>query len=108
MSANTRTYRAGDELPYLIYEMKDSSGNLLDLSSGWTFTTVVTPVTSSTASFTKTTGFTGASTTPNLTVEWTSSDLGALTAGTYRCVTTARRASDSKDRSAPEVILVIT
>jgi hypothetical protein len=104
----SRTYKAGDELPYLTYEWRDSSGALIDLSTGWTFTTVVTPVGSSTATFTKTTGHTGAATSPNLTVEWAVADLGALTAGMYRCQTTARRISDSKDRSMPEVQLIIT
>lgn len=99
-------YVVGSELPDLTLEWYDRSGALIDFSSGWTFQVKVAPVGSTTASFTKTTGITGAATAPNVIIGWVAADLGALTAGSYEVQVKATRNSDSKDRFNPDPIRI--
>lgn len=109
MTTTTRlavTYRSGAELPDLAIEWRDRDGNLIDFSSGWTFTVKVG--TDLATAFTKTTGITGAATSPNVLVQWaTSGELSTLAAGQYRIELTARRTSDSKDRAYPPIGLTV-
>lgn len=101
------SYVVGSDLPDLAITWYDSSGNLVDFSSGWTFTAKVAPVNSTVASFTKTTSITGAATAPNLTISWaTTGELNSLTAGSYTVQVKANRTSDNRDRYNPEPIVI--
>lgn len=96
--ATTLEYVLGAELGDAEITWNASDGTVIDFSSGWTFQVKVGQV-GSAASFTKTTGITGAATAPNLTVAWaTSGELNSLTAGGYDLQITATRSSDSKTR----------
>lgn len=92
------TYTQGAELPDLTIEWRDSAGALINFASGWTFVLKVgTP--GSAADLSKSTGITGASTAPNVTVAWaTSGELNTLTPASYPAQLIATRTSDSKDR----------
>jgi hypothetical protein len=76
---------------------------LLDLSSGWTFSLTCVVSLGATPEFTKTTGFTGATGAapfnatgiPNLTIAW-SGDLEDLDPGTYICDLTLTEDATSK------------
>lgn len=96
-------YRKDQELPALGLEWRDGTGALIDFSSGWTFTVMVaTSAAPNTAVLTKTTGITGAATSPNVVIDWATSDFSGLTpsaTGAEHVVhVTARRTADSKDR----------
>lgn len=95
-------YTVGAELPDITLTWYDSNNNLIDFSTGYTFTIKV-GIPGSTALFTKTTGITGAATDPNVTIAWaTTLELATLTVGTlYTAQVIARRTSDSKDRFFP-------
>lgn len=78
------------ERPSLTFWLRDDDDALIDLSSGYTFTFKIGAV-GSAATFTKTTGITGAagagvepSGTPNLTVAFSAAELDDLTAGEYQ------------------------
>lgn len=91
-------YTAGDELPAAELTVLEDDGTVIDLSAGYTFEVKVAPIGSTTASFTKTTGVTGAATAPNATVTWaTSAELSTLTAGLYTLQFRATRTSDSRN-----------
>lgn len=91
-------YVVGSELGDLAITWDDSDGDLIDFSSGYTFQVKVGEV-GSAATFTKTTGCTGAATAPNLVVAWaTSGELNDLTAGNYTVQVAATRTSDGKVR----------
>lgn len=91
-------YTQGAELPDLTFEWRDSTGALIDFSSGYTFVLKLgTP--GQAAVLTKSTGITGAATNPNVTVVWaTSGELNTLTPGVYTLQLIATRSSDSKQR----------
>ena len=93
------TYPAGAELPDMTFTWTDSNGDLIDFSSGYTFTVKV-GIPGVAAVFTKTTGITGTGTDPNVTVEWaTTGELALLdTATEYQGQVIAQRTSDFKDR----------
>lgn len=95
----TRNYIKGADLPDLPIEWLDGDGDLINFSTGWTFSALI-GLTSQTALFTKTAGFTGAATSPNLTVAWPATgELNDLPAGkAYRMVITAKRDADNKER----------
>lgn len=95
----------GADLPDLALTWKDRSGNLIDFSSGWTFSVKV-GVVAGTALITKTTNITGAATAPNLTISWATSEVGTLAAGSYVVEIIATETSDSRERKA-KVSLVI-
>lgn len=91
----------GQELPALPLEWLDKDGSVIDFSSGWTFTVKLSTQTAPTvAVLTKTSGITSAATSPNVTIDWTTSELASLTAGgtVYELRVIARRTADSKDR----------
>lgn len=91
-------YVQGADLPDLAFDWKDSAGALINFSSGWTFALRVGQP-GAAATLTKSTGITGASTSPNITVAWaTSGELNTLPAGTYIGDLIATRTSDSKQR----------
>lgn len=97
-------YAAGAELPDRPFLLEDANGAPLTLAAGWTATVTlsgngITPIV-------KTTGILLADTSPNVTVQWTSADLGSLEVGNYLMVLQVRRNSDSKDRKV-KVRLVI-
>jgi hypothetical protein len=92
------SYIQGADLPDLTFAWRDSSGTLIDFSSGYTFVLKVgTP--GSAADVTKSTSITGAATSPNVTVAWaTSAELNTLAVGVYTLQLIATRTSDSKQR----------
>jgi hypothetical protein len=93
------TYHVGAELPDLALTLKDSDGDVIDLSSGHTFSLKVATLSSTTASFTKTTNISGAAAAPNCTVAWaTSGELNSLSAGRYWAQLAVTRTSDTKVR----------
>lgn len=96
-------YRADQELPAIPVAWYDGDNTLIDFSTGWTFTVkLALQETPTTVVLSKTTGITGAATSPNVTIDWSTSDFTGLTAAaggtTYVWHLVARRTSDSKDR----------
>jgi hypothetical protein len=93
-------YYKDQELPALAFNWYDSTGALIDFSTGWTFTVkLCASATPNVVAFSKPTGVTGTATLPNVVVDWTTTDFATLTADTtYNVVVYARRTSDSKDR----------
>lgn len=85
----------GTELPSKTFEWLDGSGNIIDFSTGWTFTLRVE---SSPTPLVKTTGITGAATLPNITVDFAAGELDSLTPGQWPGTLGARRTADAKDR----------
>ncbi len=88
-------YSLGSELPDLSFTWRDASGALIAFGSiahSFTLWLATSPA------FSKTTGFTGADTDPNVTMTFTTTDLNALSPGIYAGQLWARRTSDSKDR----------
>ena len=82
---------------------EDGNGAVIDLSTGHTFSARICAATApTTVLVTKTAGITGAATSPNLTIDWSTTDFSTLTAaatGTLYVVHVyARRTADSKDR----------
>lgn len=96
---STVTYIHGADLPDLTVTWRDSDGDVINFSSGYTFSALVGKV-GEAAEFAKSTGFTGAATVPNLTVAWAATgELNDLDPKqTYRVVITARRTADGKER----------
>lgn len=93
------SYVLGDELGDLAIAWYDRNGDLIDFSTGWTFSVKVGQV-GSAALFTKSSGITGAATDPNVTVAWaTSGELNSLSAGVYTFQIAATRVADSKVRT---------
>lgn len=75
----------GSELPDDAFDWTDAQGNLINFSSGqgWTFSVEVGFV-GQDAVLTKSTGITGAATSPNVTISWAADQLDTpLTAGTW-------------------------
>lgn len=94
-------YVSSAERPGLGLWIVDSAGNLIDFSSGYTFTLKIGPR-GGAALLTKTSNITGAAGagveptgTPNIVVLWGAGEL-ALTAGVYQCELTCT--SSSADR----------
>ena len=105
MLANVTFYN-DQELPTtdLIWTKPDGT-SLYDFSSGWTFSLRLARVTApATTLLLKTTGITGASTSPNLSIAWSTSDWSGLEASTngtkYVGAVYARRTADSYDMAA--------
>jgi len=95
----TYEYRADQELPAIPVEWRDADRAVIDFSTGWTFTAKVCAAsTPTTIALTKTTGITGAGTSPNVLIDWTTTDFSALTPGQHVVHLYARRTADSKDR----------
>jgi hypothetical protein len=91
-------YVQGADLPDLALTWLDDEGDVIDFATGYTFQLKL-GVPGSAASVTKTSGMTGASTAPNLTVAWAdSAELNTLDPGVYTLQVKATRTSDSKHR----------
>jgi hypothetical protein len=93
----TPTYTVGDEFPSIEIDWYVDSA-LVDFSSGHTFRLRVGR--GEVAALEKTTGITGAATSPNVTIDWAADELATLDGGqTYTAQLRARRTSDNKDRT---------
>jgi hypothetical protein len=91
------SYVQGSDLPDLALEWRQD-GALIDFSSGYTFSLKI-GVPGEAASLTKTTGITGAATSPNITIAWaTSGELNTLSVGVHAVQLAATRTADSKQR----------
>lgn len=89
----------GQELPSRTLDWLDSSGTPVDFSSGWTFTVKISKQSTPTVTLVeKTSGITGAATSPNVTIDFTASELSTVAPGKYVVRVIARRTADSKDR----------
>ena len=99
--ASLLEYIQGADLPDAAITWLDRNGSVIDFSSGYTFSLKIgTP--GQTALLSKSSGFTGAATSPNLTIAWaTSGELNTIAAGVYSGQIKATRNSDSKDRFMP-------
>jgi hypothetical protein len=95
---------AGDELLDWVATIILNGDDAVAFGTGYTFQVTCTEAGESTPIvFTKTTGIVG--TTGTVTVSWTATDLGALTAGTYDLKLRLRSAG-TKDHTIDERILV--
>ncbi len=102
----TVSYVLGSELPSLEIAWLDADGDVIDFSTGWTFSLKLASR-GAAATITKTTGITGAATSPNVTVAWaTTGDLNGLSAGRWTGQLTATRTADSKQRIMQFALLV--
>lgn len=87
------------ELPDLALSWRSSDGQLIDLSASHTYQLRVAEAATRRVVLTKTSGFTGAATDPNLTIAWSAGELSVLAPGRrYLAQIRARRTSDNKDR----------
>ena len=112
MLANVTFYN-DQELPTtdLIWTQPDGT-SLYDFSSGWTFSVRLARVTApATTVLLKSTGITGASTSPNLSIAWSTTDWSGLEASTngtkYVGVVYARRTADSYDMVYANISLTL-
>jgi hypothetical protein len=93
----TPVYTVGDELPSIEIDWY-VDGVLVDFSSGYSWRLRVGR--GDTATVEKTTGITGAATSPNVTIDWSDGELPDPDAPTmYTAQLRARRTSDNKDRT---------
>ena len=100
-------YRKGAELPDAALTWYDAEGLVLPFATGWTFELKVAPVLGAAATFTKTSGLTGADTAPNLLVVWaTSGELNDLAVGNWVALARARNAA-GKDRYFRPLALIV-
>lgn len=104
--STTPTYIKGAELADLAVTWQDSDGDVIDFSTGWTFSVKVGQP-GEAAAFTKTTNITAAAAAPNVTVAWsTTNELNSLDPGGYAVQITATRSADSKTRIMQTSILI--
>lgn len=89
---------AGAALPDTAIDWEDDQGDLIDFSAGYTFQVRVASTPGATPVVTKTLGITGAATSPNITISWTTGEATALTAGLWQADIVATRTSDNKPR----------
>ncbi len=99
-------YEAEAELPSVEITWRDSAGNLIDFSTGWTFTARVGQ-TGQAAAVTKTTGITGAATAPNIVIAWSPAELDGLAPGTYSLRVLARQTATNKDRTQSTTLTIV-
>ena len=100
------TYTRGAELPAITIDALDTNGLPIDFSTGWTFSVKVGEP-GKTAVATAAT-VTGASSKPNLTIDWPSNALAALVVGvTYTVQLTATWTLTSQDRIYTTQIRVV-
>jgi len=95
-------YVVGAELPDQSLVWKDYLGQVINYSTGWTFTLRLATATTTT----KSSGITGAATAPNITVTWTAAEWDSVPVGQWQAQLWARRTADSKDRVMPLVVNV--
>jgi hypothetical protein len=100
-------YIKGAELDDLTVTWNDPDGEPYDFSSGFTFSLKVGEK-GQAATFTKTTGITGAATSPNVTVVWaTTGELNSLAAGTHVLQLEAIRTSDLRSHFMQASIKIV-
>lgn len=101
------TRRVSHELPDVGFDWRDDQGALINFSSGYTFSLKIGADPAAAATVTKTTGFTGAATSPNLTISFAAAELDSLVASVaYTCQLSATTAS--KQRGFPDFTLWLT
>jgi hypothetical protein len=98
------TYIQGAELPDILVTWKDENGNVINFSSGWTFTLRLGQL-GQAAVLTKT-DLVGAATAPNLTISWTSTEIESLAVNTYTMQIIARHVSSGKDRKMTDSLTI--
>ena len=81
-------YRADQEVPSFAVDWYDRDGNLINFATGYTFEVKLINQSTGTVALTKTTGVTGAATSPNVVVAWATGQL-AITPAVYRLHLTA-------------------
>lgn len=99
-----RSFYRDQELPDIPLEWEDDDGQLIDFSTGWTFTWQIGR--DGQLFINKTTGITGSATSPNLLLAFTAGEFAGLPAGIYQLIIYARRTSDGKDAVFPEDITI--
>lgn len=100
-------YTQGADLPDLTVDWYDDQGALINFVTGYTFVLKVWKP--SGTQFTKSTGFTGATTAPNLTVGWSvTGELNTLPPGSWLLQIVATRIADGKNRYLEGTIIVKT
>lgn len=101
-------YIKGSDLPDTALWWRDRAGNLIDFSTGWTFTVQVLNEAGEDQFTPKTSNINGAAGegeypdgTPNLVITWASTgELDSVDVGSYTLVITANQTSTGKDRIA--------
>ena len=89
----------GSELPDDAFEWTDAQNDLIDFSTGWTFTVEV-GFPNQDAVLTKDEGITGAATSPNVTIAWANGELDTpLTAGSWPGWISATNGGKNRKRS---------
>jgi hypothetical protein len=100
-------YATDQETPSFAVAWSDRDGDLIDFTSGYTFELRLVHRTTGTVALTKTTGITGAATSPNVTVAWAAGELG-ITPGPYRAKLKATTGgADRRFRPGDEPIITI-
>ena len=89
-------YYKGAELPDAEITWLDSVNNVINFSTGYTFTIKIGNP-GQNALLTKTSGITGASTAPNIVIAWAVNDLN-IASGTYTMDIIANLTATNKDR----------
>ena len=108
----TVTYRADQDVPSYPVEWKDRDGVLINFASGYTFELKLINQATGTIGLTKTTGITGAATSPNITAAWAAGELATVVVaagvGTYEVHLTATSSgADRMFRPGNEPLLII-
>jgi hypothetical protein len=99
------SYKKGAELPDVAITWTDEETGLLDFSIGWTFSALIgTP--GAVALLTKSAGFTGSGTAPNLLLAWSPTELDALAVGSYTVDVIARHTASTKDRKRSFALVI--
>lgn len=99
-----RSFYRDQELPDIPLEWNDDDGQLIDFSTGWTFTGQIGRDGQIFVNLTS--GITGAATSPNVTVSLAAGVFAGVPAGIYQLIVYARRTSDGKDDVFPEDITI--
>lgn len=84
----TWRYRQNQELPSFAVSWSDRDGNLIDFSTGYTFTVKLVSSATGDVALTKTAGIVGDDAAPNVVVAWAPGELN-VTAGSYQVHITA-------------------
>lgn len=99
-------YYKGAELPNVDITWLDSDGNVINFSSGYTFTVKV-GTSGQAAILTKTSGITGLAAAPNIVIAWTTDELN-ITPGAYDLDIIARETATSKDRIQSTDLIILS
>lgn len=99
------TYIQGAELPDVEITWKDSDGEVIDFSTGWTFTVRI-GVLGQAAVLEKTAGVVGTGAAPNVLISWTAVELENIPVNTYALQVIARHTASGKDRKFADTITI--